>query len=94
MFVNPAGGIIEVIRTAWDLYQFVKSNMQRIENFVESLKASMENVIKGSIGAAKNMIEQAIADAFPMAMDFMAALAGAGVGGGGTTPRGRSSSLS
>jgi hypothetical protein len=46
---NPAGAIIQLIETAWNVYQWVKENAQRIFGLVQAVVDSVSNIAAGNI---------------------------------------------
>ena len=75
---NPAGAIIQLIETAWNVYQWVKENAQRIFGLVQAVVDSMSNIVAGNIGGAANFIEASLAKLVPIAISLFADLIGLG----------------
>lgn len=75
---NPAGAIIQLIETAWNVYQWVKENAQRIFGLVQAVVDSVSNIVAGNIGGAANFIEASLAKLVPIAISLFADLIGLG----------------
>ena len=75
---NPAGAIIQLIETAWNVYQWVRENAQRIFGLVQAVVDSISNIVAGNIGGAANFIEGALAKLVPVAISLFADLIGLG----------------
>jgi uncharacterized protein DUF4157 len=75
---NPAGAIIQLIQTAWNVYQWVRDNAQRIFGLVQAVVSSMANIVAGNIGGAANFIEASLAKLVPIAISLFADLIGLG----------------
>jgi len=75
---NPAGAIIQLIETAWNVYQWVRENAQRIFGLVQAVVDSISNIVAGNIGGAANFIEASLARLVPVAISLFANLIGLG----------------
>jgi hypothetical protein len=75
---NPAGAIIQVIETAWNVYQWVRENAQRIFGLIQAVVDSVSNIVAGNIGGAANFIEASLAKLVPVAISLFADLIGLG----------------
>jgi phage-related protein len=75
---NPAGAIIQLIETAWNVYCWVKENAQRIFGLVQAVVDSISNIVAGNIGGAANFIEDSLAKLVPVAISLFANLLGLG----------------
>lgn len=75
---NPAGAIIQLIQTAWNVYQWLRENAQRIFGLVQAVVDSISNIVAGNIGGAANYIEQSLAKLVPIAISLFANLLGLG----------------
>jgi hypothetical protein len=75
---NPAGAIIQLLITAWNVYCWVKENAQRIFGLIQAVVQSMSNIAHGNISGAANYIEQSLAKLIPIAISFLADLLGLG----------------
>jgi Domain of unknown function (DUF4157) len=75
---NPAGAIIQLIQTAWNVYQWVRENAQRIFGLVQAIVDSMANIVAGNITGAANFIEASLAKLVPIAISLFANLLGLG----------------
>ena len=75
---NPAGALINLIKTAWDVYCWVKDNAQRIVGLVQAVVDSISNIANGNISGAANYIESSLAKLVPIAISLFANLLGLG----------------
>jgi hypothetical protein len=75
---NPAGAIIQLIQTAWNVYCWVKENAQRIFGLIQAVVDSVSNIANGNIAGAANYIESSLAKLVPIAISLFANLLGLG----------------
>ncbi|NJM90963.1 MAG: hypothetical protein HC863_01440, partial [Myxococcales bacterium] len=75
---NPAGALLELIRTAWNVYLWLKDNAQRIMGLINAVVDSIAEIAAGNIGNAANAVESALAQLVPVAISFFAYLLGLG----------------
>ncbi len=75
---NPAGAIIQLIQTAWNVYCWVKENAQRIFGLIQAVVDSISNIVAGNISGAANFIEASLAKLVPIAISLFANLLGLG----------------
>jgi len=75
---NPAGAIFQLIETAWNVYQWVRENAQRIFGLVQAVVDSVSNIVAGNIAGAANFIEASLAKLVPIAISLFANLLGLG----------------
>ena len=75
---NPVGAIFELIQTAWNAYQWLRENAQRIFGLVEAVVTSISNIVAGNISGAANFIEASLAKLVPIAISLFADLIGLG----------------
>jgi hypothetical protein len=71
---TPVGAIVQAVMTAWDVYQFLRTQIQRIMGVVSAFVDSVSAIASGAIGPAANRIEGALAGAVPVAIDLLARL--------------------
>src|SRR5207237_6348792 len=83
---NPVGAIVQAVITAWNMYQFMRDNIQRIWGVVTAVFNSINNIVQGNIGPAADKIESVMASLIPVAIDLLANLIG--IGGIGAKVRG------
>jgi hypothetical protein len=73
---NPVGAIVQAIITAWNMYQFLKSQIQRIWGVVTGVIDSIADIANGNIANAANLVEGALARLVPVAIDLLARILG------------------
>ena len=69
---NPAGAIIEAIRTIYTTLTFLVNKINQIMALVESVVNSLGKIVKGEIEAAASWIEDAMARTVPTILAFFA----------------------
>ena len=75
---SPVGAIVQAILTAWNVYQFVQEQAQKIMSLVTSVVSSMAQIVAGQLGPAAGMIEDSLAKLVPVAISLLANLLGLG----------------
>lgn len=75
---NPIGAIFELIQTAWNAYQWLRENAQRIFGLVEAVVNSISSIVAGDISGAANLVESSLAKLVPIAISLFADLLGLG----------------
>jgi hypothetical protein len=75
---NPIGAIVQALLTAWDLYCWVKEEIDRIKGVVTAVVDGMADIAMGNIGGAASAVEGALADLVPTAINLLANILGLG----------------
>jgi hypothetical protein len=75
---NPAGAIIQAIMAIYNIVMFVVERAAQIMEFVESVINSIHAIATGAIGGAIKKVEQALGNAVPILIGFLARLIGLG----------------
>jgi hypothetical protein len=75
---NPAGAILQLILTAWDVFQWLRDNARRIAELVRVVTDSLREIAAGSIGKAANWMEEALARMVPVAIHLLGNILGLG----------------
>lgn len=75
---NPAGAILNLIMTAWNVYQWLRENAQRLFGLVQAVVQSMNEIATGNLSRAMNFIESTLARMLPIAISLLANLLGLG----------------
>jgi hypothetical protein len=73
---NPAGAIVQLIETAWNVYQWLKMNAYRLFGLLEAVVHSISAIVAGNISGAANAIESALSRLLPVAISLLADLIG------------------
>ncbi len=71
---TPVGAIVQAVITAWNVYEFMRDQSQRIFGLVTAVVDSISDIAHGNIGGAANMVEGALAKLIPVAIDLLAKL--------------------
>ena len=75
---NPVGAIVQAIITMWNLYQFLKNQIDRIVGVLRAFVSGIGSIAAGEIGGAANRVEAALGDLVTVAIDLLARLVGLG----------------
>ncbi|MBV8519256.1 MAG: hypothetical protein JO197_17815 [Acidobacteria bacterium] len=75
---NPAGAIVQAIMAIYNIVMFVVERAAQIMEFVESVINSIHAIATGAIGGAIKRVEQALGNAVPILIGFLARLIGLG----------------
>lgn len=75
---NPVGAIVQLVLTAWNIYTFLRDNLQRMIQIVQSIVEGISNIVNGVIAPAATRIEETLANLLPIAISFLANLLGIG----------------
>ena len=76
--LTPAGAFIKACKAIFDIVMFIVERGAEIMAFVNSVLDSISAVVKGNIGEMAGKIEDALAQALPLAISFLASLLGLG----------------
>lgn len=75
---NPVGAIVQLLLTAWNIYTFLRDNLQNMIQIVQSIVEGISQIVNGNIAPAANRVEQTLASLLPVAISFLANLLGIG----------------
>jgi hypothetical protein len=70
--LNPAGAVVQAILAIYNSVMFFVNNWQQVTAFVNSIFNSISSIARGSIGAAAKFVENSMAMAIPLILDFLA----------------------
>ncbi|MCB5168484.1 hypothetical protein LG634_27130 [Streptomyces bambusae] len=76
--LNPASAFVRACKAIYDLVMFFVNRAAQIKSFVDSVLDSVESIAGGGGGAVTGLIEQSLAKAVPVVLDFLASLLGLG----------------
>ncbi|MDI9978803.1 hypothetical protein [Rhodococcus sp. IEGM 1307] len=76
--LNPASAFVKACMAIVDIVSFIIDRGQQILEFVNAVLDSVLAIAKGQIGVAAEAVEGALAKAVPVAIGFLASLAGLG----------------
>ena len=74
MMFNPVGAFVAALLAIYDTVMFIIEEASRIIEFINSVLNSVAEIAAGAIGAAANKIEQALGQAIPIVIAFLARL--------------------
>ncbi len=75
---NPVSAIVQVVLTAWNLFNFLRENIARIWGVVKAVVGGIAQIVKGAFAPVANIIEQQLAKLIPVAISLLANLLGLG----------------
>ncbi|TVQ91372.1 MAG: hypothetical protein EA397_09950 [Deltaproteobacteria bacterium] len=73
---SPVGAIVQAILTAWNMFTFVRDQIQEVWGVFTAIVDGVGDIVRGNISNAANMVEGALASSVPIAIDFLAKLLG------------------
>ncbi|MEL6346181.1 MAG: hypothetical protein AAFV53_23930 [Myxococcota bacterium] len=75
---SPVGALVQVLVTAWRLFEFLSDNFSKLAALVSSIVDTAYEIAIGQLGRATAGIESALAAALPLGLDLLARLLGLG----------------
>jgi vacuolar-type H+-ATPase subunit E/Vma4 len=75
---NPVGAVVQLVLTAWNLYTFLRDQLQRIIQVVRTVIDAIGDIARGILGPAMNKVEEVLVSLLPLAIDLLARLMGLG----------------
>ncbi|MFG1804907.1 hypothetical protein [Streptomyces sp. NPDC049040] len=76
--LNPASAFVRACKAIYDVVMFFVHGAAQIKGFVDSVLDSVESIASGGGGGVPAMIENSLARAVPVVLDFLAGLLGLG----------------
>ncbi|MEV7419217.1 hypothetical protein [Streptomyces sp. NPDC089919] len=76
--LNPASAFVRACKAIYDVVMFFVNRAAQIKSFVDSVLDSIESIAGGGSGAVAGLIENSLAKAVPVVLDFLASLLGLG----------------
>jgi len=73
---SPIGAIVQAVMTAWDVYVFLRDNIQEIYAVIQAFVTNFSELAMGNLTAAANGIEQGLASLIPITLDLLAQVFG------------------
>jgi hypothetical protein len=71
---TPVGALVKVVQTVWNLYNFLRNQIQRILGIARAVVDSLDRIVKRVLDQAAEKIEGALGDLVPVALDLLASL--------------------
>lgn len=78
LMFTPAGAIVQLIITAWNLYEFLRDQLSRIGAVVVTVVNSIGDIARGVLTAAIAKVEEVLGSLVPIVLDLLAKLLGLG----------------
>lgn len=75
---GPVGAIVQLVMTAWNLYEFLRDQLARIAALVTTVVNSIGDIARGILTAAVAKVEEVLGNLVPIALDLLAKLLGLG----------------
>ncbi|MGB8020254.1 MAG: DNA/RNA non-specific endonuclease, partial [Candidatus Nanopelagicales bacterium] len=75
---NPIGAIAQLVLTAWNIYTFLRDQLARIVEVVQSVTAAIDDVARGVLEGAALAVENVLGRLLPLAIDLLARVLGLG----------------
>ena len=76
--LNPASAFVKACMAIYDIVMWLINHAGEIVALVNAVIDNLAAIVAGNIGAAANLVEQALARAIPIAIGFLASLLGLG----------------
>ncbi|MFL6844084.1 MAG: DUF4157 domain-containing protein [Allosphingosinicella sp.] len=73
---NPVGAIVQLVMTIWNLYQFVRNQMQRLMGIAQAVVAMISNIAHDVLDPAKQRVEEVLGSLVPVVIDLLMSLLG------------------
>lgn len=75
---NPVGAIIQAVEMIYKVVSWIIDNAAKIFSLIDAVVTGAASIMSGAIGAAANLIEQALAKLVPIVIDLLAKILGLG----------------
>jgi hypothetical protein len=75
---SPVGALVQLVLTAWNLFTFLRDQLQRIYAVVQTVVDAIGDIARGILAGAITKVEQVLASLLPLALDLLARLLGLG----------------
>jgi hypothetical protein len=75
---NPVGAIVQLIITAYNLFTFLRDQLQRIIEVVRTIVDGIGDIVRGIIQPAAARVEEVLARLLPIVIDLLARVLGLG----------------
>lgn len=75
---SPVGAIVQLVLTAWNVYTFLRDQLARIAEVVQTVTTAIGDIARGILDNAMAAVEGVLARLLPLAIDFLARLIGLG----------------
>ena len=76
--LNPASAFVKACMAIYDIVTWLINHAAEIVELINAVIDNLAAIVAGNIGAAANLVEQALARAVPIAIGFLASLLGLG----------------
>jgi hypothetical protein len=73
---NPVGAIVKLVMTIWNLYQFLRNQMQRLMGIATAVVGMISNIAHDVLDPAKQRVEEVLGNLVPVVIDLLMSLLG------------------
>ncbi|MGC5172562.1 eCIS core domain-containing protein [Microbacterium sp. DT81.1] len=75
---SPVGAIVQLVLTAWNIYTFLRDQLARMMEVVQTVTTAIGDIARGVLDNAKAGVEGVLARLLPLAIDLLARVIGLG----------------
>ena len=75
---SPVGAVVQLVLTAWNIYTFLRDQLARIAEVVQTVTNAIGDIARGVLDNAKTAVEGVLARLLPLAIDLLARVIGLG----------------
>jgi phage-related protein len=75
---SPVGAIVQLVLTAWNIYTFLRDQLARMVEVVQTVTNAIGDIARGVLDNAKAAVEAVLARLLPLAIDLLARVIGLG----------------
>ena len=73
---NPVGALVKLVMTIWNIYQFVRGQLQRLMGIAQAVVGAIANVARGVLEPGQRAIESILGNLVPVVIDLLMSLLG------------------
>ena len=73
---NPVGALVKLVMTIWNIYQFVRGQLQRLFGIAQAVVGAISNIAHGVLDPGKQAVEAVLGNMVPVVIDLLMSLLG------------------
>ncbi|HKX90967.1 MAG TPA: DUF4157 domain-containing protein [Sphingomicrobium sp.] len=73
---NPVGAIVKLVMTIWNIYQFVRAQLQRLMGIAQAVVGAISNIAHGVLEPGQRAVESVLGNLVPVVIDLLMSLLG------------------